>query len=414
MSAEIDVIIVGGGAAGIGAARRLAKAERSALVLEAASRVGGRAWTEEIAGFPLDYGCGWLHSADRNSWVSIAELTGFAIDRSHPAWGNQYQDLGFTSAEQVAARQAFAAWIESLATNPPPSDCAADALTPHGEWNSYVQAMSGFISGDVLRCLSVADYMAYHMASTGLNWRVPSGYGTLVAASFPTTVALHVATPAEAIDIKDRGVTVTTPAGSVRARAVILTVSTAVLARGAIKLPVALDIWRDAATKLPLGYNEKLFLEIVDTSPFESETYVIGNPREMGTGAYYIRPFGRPIIECFLGGNSARVVQESGPAAAFAFALEQLVALFGSSVCRKLRPLVASNWSNTTRVGGAYSYALPGHAAARNVLAQSFEQCLFFAGEATHPFDFSTAHGAYETGVRAAEEAIAALTRSPV
>ena len=170
MSAEIDVIIVGGGAAGIGAARRLAKAERSALVLEAASRVGGRAWTEEIAGFPLDYGCGWLHSADRNSWVSIAELTGFAIDRSHPAWGNQYQDLGFTSAEQVAARQAFAAWIESLATNPPPSDCAADALTPHGEWNSYVQAMSGFISGDVLRCLSVADYMAItwpQRASTG-------------------------------------------------------------------------------------------------------------------------------------------------------------------------------------------------------------------------------------------------------
>jgi len=43
------------------------------------------------------------------------------------------------------------------------------------------------------------------------------------------------------------------------------------------------------------------------------------------------------------------------------------------------------------------------------VLAQPFDDRIFFTGEATHPFDFSTAHGAYESGLRAAEEAIAAL-----
>ena len=64
-----------------------------------------------------------------------------------------------------------------------------------------------------------------------------------------------------------------------------------------------------------------------------------------------------------------------------------------------------------TYVGGAYSHALPGHAAARKDLALPFEQRLFFAGEATHPDDFSTAHGAYESGRRAAEEAIEALAR---
>ena len=60
-------------------------------------------------------------------------------------------------------------------------------------------------------------------------------------------------------------------------------------------------------------------------------------------------------------------------------------------------------------LGGAYSYALPGQAAARNALARPFDQRLFFAGEATHLHDFTTAHGAYQSGVRAADEVLAVL-----
>jgi monoamine oxidase len=94
-----------------------------------------------------------------------------------------------------------------------------------------------------------------------------------------------------------------------------------------------------------------------------------------------------------------------GPAAGFAHATDQPAALFGSSVRCNLHPLVASSWGRMTHVGGAYSHALPGHASARRDLALSFEQCLFFAGEATHTDDFSTAHDAYDSGARAAEEA---------
>jgi monoamine oxidase len=78
-----------------------------------------------------------------------------------------------------------------------------------------------------------------------------------------------------------------------------------------------------------------------------------------------------------------------------------------------LRPLAASSWSASKLVGGAYSYALPGHAAARQSLARSFDARVFFAGEATSAGDFSTAHGAHDSGVRAAEEVIAsAASRS--
>ena len=413
MSVNADVVIVGAGAAGIAAARRLAMSGLSAMVLEATARVGGRARTCDVAGLRLDLGCGWLHSANRNPWTRIAEAAGFAVDRRTPAWGRQYRDLGFSQTEQAAANQAFAAWEQRMATAPPTSDCAADALDPDGEWNAYLQAMSGFISGARLERVSVADYTAYDGASTGCNWRTPVGYGSLIAASLPQPIDLRLSMPVESIELDLSGVKLATPVGAVRARAAILTVSTSVLAGGAFTLPPELDSWRNAAACLPLGRNEKLFLEVVGDSPFAPETRVLGNPRDRRTGVYYIRPFGWPVIECFFGDEGARMTEDMGPAAGFTHATDQLAALFGSGVRRCLHPLVASNWSRMTYVGGAYSHALPGHAAARRDLARPFEHRLFFAGEATHANDFSTAHGAHDSGVRAAEEVIAALAPHP-
>jgi monoamine oxidase len=156
-----------------------------------------------------------------------------------------------------------------------------------------------------------------------------------------------------------------TRVGDVRARAALLTVSTEVLANGTIKLPAELDAWRNAAARLPLGRNEKLFFEILGDAPFETETQVIGNPRDTSTAAYYLRPLGRPVIEAFFGSDGARKVDRDGIDAAFAFALDQLAALFGSDIRGKLRPLAASAWSRDNRIGGGYSYAVPGSADAR-------------------------------------------------
>ena len=192
MNANTDVVIVGAGAAGVAAARHLATSGLSAMVLEATARVGGRAWTCEVAGLHLDLGCGWLHSADRNPWTRIAETAGFAVDRRPPAWGRQYRDLGFSQPEQGAAARAFADWRRRLMETPPTSDCAADALEPNGEWNAYLQIMSGFLNGAGLERLSVADYIAYDTASTGCNWRLPAGYGSLIAASLPHPIELRL------------------------------------------------------------------------------------------------------------------------------------------------------------------------------------------------------------------------------
>jgi len=139
---------------------------------------------------------------------------------------------------------------------------------------------------------------------------------------------------------------------------------------------------------------------------------LLGNPKESRTASYYIRPMGLPVIECFFGGEGARFLEANGHAAGFDFAIEQLAALFGADIRRTLKPLIGSEWSQMKRIGGGYSYALPGHASARAALARPFDGRVFFAGEATSAGDFSTAHGAHDSGVRAADEAIVGLGRT--
>jgi monoamine oxidase len=408
LNTDVDIVVIGGGASGVGAARRLAHSSMKTRVLEAGPRLGGRAWTHEIAGLSLDLGCGWMHSADRNSWVQVARESHVEIDRSKAAWGAQFMNLDFSPVEQSEAWHAFDSWTQRLA-RPSPGDCAVDALDPEERWNAHIRAIAGFISGANLEKLSAADYTAYDEASTEANWRTRTGYGSLIVQAYPRDIPLSLATPVRSLSLTNGGVKVRTHGGDLTARAAVVTVSTVVLAGDTIELPAELAPWRDAAQQLPLGLNEKLFLEIHGDTPFQAETHVTGNPRDALTASYYIRPFGWPVVECFFGGQRARLLCEQGLAAGFEFAIDQLAQLFGSDVRRALRPLIGSNWTRMPRIGGAYSYALPGRADARQRLAQPFDDRVFFAGEATMRGDYSTAHGAHDSGMRAATEAIAAL-----
>ncbi|OHV17625.1 hypothetical protein BK022_04475 [Methylorubrum extorquens] len=277
-----------------------------------------------------------------------------------------------------------------------------------------MRAIAGFMSGVSPENISATDYLAYDEASTGKNWNLPLGYGTLVAASLPSSTALRLATPVERIDLTADCVAVATRAGTVRAGAAILTVSTTVLAGDAIRLPPGTEPWREAAAALPLGRNEKVFLEIGRDTAFEADSHAYGKLRDARSAAYSIRPNGWPVIEAFLGGEGARILEEEGPAAGFAFVSAELTGLFGGDVASATRPLAATSWSRVASIGGAYSCALPGQSQARARLARPFEDRLFFAGEATHPHDFTTAHGAHDSGQRAADEVLVALRdRSP-
>ena len=408
---DIDIAIIGGGAAGIGAARHLAGKGMRVMLIEAAPRLGGRAWTLDLAGLKLDMGCAWLHSASRNVWTGLAEAAGVEIYRRPAAWRRQYRDLGFSQAEQDAAGAAFDAWSQRLIDSPPTDDVAAGALEPGGKWNNYIRTIVGFISGGRLEEMSAADYAAYEDASTDENWRMPGGYGALVASHFPTEIGLKLSSPVHEISLTGKGVTLTTSGGAITARAAILTCSTAMLSCGRIKLPAGAAAWQEAAAQLPLGHDEKVIFELLEPDVFEPDSHLFGDPRDLKSMSYSIRPMGFPTIECYLGNDSAEIIIQEGPVAAYAAALDGLVALLGHGIRRQLRPLVSTDWTRTTHIGGSYSYARPGQQGARAALARPFEERLFFAGEATHATDFSTAHGAYDSGMRAAQEVLGLMAR---
>jgi monoamine oxidase len=121
-----------------------------------------------------------------------------------------------------------------------------------------------------------------------------------------------------------------------------------------------------------------------------------------------LRPFGRPHIEVYFGGRLPRELESQGDDALFHFAASELAQLFGNDFARRLKPIGLHRWGVDPYARGAYSFALPGCADGRAVLAEPVDNRLFFAGEACSPHDFSTAHGALQTGVAAANAVIAA------
>ncbi len=409
MPDHVDILIVGGGAAGIAAARRLAAGPRSVLLLEAGERLGGRAFTRSLAGMPLDLGCGWLHSADRNPWAELAQADGWTIDRSPPAWREQWQEIGFSKREQSEALAAFEAFDKRLREEPPPTDRAADALDPDCRWNAWLEALSGYINGAELGCLSIADYLAYDEADSDVNWRLPGGYGAFVAAA-GADLPVRLGAPVTTIDRRTTLLRATGPWGAVTADRAIVAVPTSVLADQRLRFDPPLPDKAEAAADLPLGLANKAFLLLDRPEPFEPDTQLLGDPNDPATGSYYLRPFGRPVIECFFGGAGARSLEAEGEGAAADFAVTQLVGLLGSDMRRRLTPLAETSWGADPLFGGSYSHALPGKAGARACLAAPVENRIFFAGEACSASDFSTAHGAYATGVAAAEAALSSLS----
>jgi monoamine oxidase len=165
----------------------------------------------------------------------------------------------------------------------------------------------------------------------------------------------------------------------------------------------------DAAAGLPLGLADKVYLRLDGAEEFPKDSHLYGAVDRVNTGTYHLRPFGRPLIEAYFAGQCARDLEAEGEAAFASFAIGELAALLGDGIRKRLHPVATTAWAQDPYAMGSYSHALPGHAGARLTLAAPVDGRVFFAGEACMVHDFSTAHGAYRSGVAAAEAVIAAL-----
>lgn len=404
---SVDVAIIGAGAAGLGAAHALRDSGLSVIVLEARNRLGGRAWTVQASpDVTFDVGCGWLHSAEKNSFVPIARQLAFELNKDLPPWRERPYGNAFPQSERDDFMRAMDAFYERLwqAAQKGKDEPASLSLEPGNRWNPMIDAISTYINGCELKDMSTLDWDAYE--DSELNWRVRRGYGALIAAyGAPCPVALNC--NVTLIDHSGARVRIETSQGPLTGARVIVTVPTNLIADETIRFSPPLPAKVDAAAGLPLGLDDKVTLALEGAEAFPKEGNLRGASMRTEMGTYHIRPFGQPCIEGFFGGSFARALEHAGEGAIAAHSIDEIAGFLGNDIRRKLKPLYESRWGHDPFARGSYSHALPGHAGDRAVLAAPVDGRLFFAGEATSPTFFTTAHGARDSGERAAKEVLA-------
>ncbi len=424
-----DVIVVGGGAAGLSAAGELAERGRSVLLLEGRSRLGGRVRTERPPGWPLpvELGAEFVHGRSEELFriVQEAGLLVVRIPNAHlTRQGGRVQFL-----PDVWKR--FEALTKRMRTSGPDRSVAEflraqRSLSPIDRklFSSFVE---GYDAAPVDRASEQSLSTAGQEPETPderAQFRIISGYDGVIRwlRSQLQNGRCEVRTSAAVRQVHWRRgrVDVTTAGGERhRARRAILTVSAGVLqeppgARGAISFDPDPAPARRALAGIAMGdvvrivlrFREDFWREKLPDGPLAGFFHSFSAPLPTWWSA---APVEAPMLTAWAGGPRATRLLASSPQARLNAALESLGSLFGIARRRARRLLVAAHfhdWSRDPFFRGAYSYQVVGGANAPARLARPIEDTLFFAGEATIAEMSGTVPAAVVSGRRAARRAL--------
>lgn len=408
-SKDVDVVIVGAGAAGLAAGQALRQWGISYRILEARERIGGRAWTEAASlGTEFDCGCAWLHSARRNPMRALAEGHGFTLAKDMTT--RFHLDGRFAGADEAQAIQAFIGYQFHAAVKCGllgKDVCAATVMDSHHPWTPFLDYMVAAING-----VDAIDYSTGDAAAeddTGDDWLIREGLGNLVRlAGAPLNV--ETACAVSTVDWTQTPVRIVSEHGQLRAKTAIITVPVGVLAAGTPCFRPPLPEWKQTALEaIPMGRSEKIAFRFDDeVFGLPANTYLNALDANGAFGAH-IRPFGESVAIVYVGGRLARELGELRDADAAAIMLDRLQGVFGNAIADKLTASTVTGWSRDRWTRGGYSAARPGHAHRRRDLMAALGERVYFAGEATSTAAFATVHGAWLSGYDAARRVAAQL-----
>jgi len=411
LAAAVDVVIVGAGAAGIAAARRIAAAGRKLVLLEASDHIGGRCFTEtHTFGVPYDHGAHWIHAPDFNPLMKLTPRRGIEV---YPAPASQKVRIGRRYAREGELEDFLALQVRAnraIADAARKGDVACAQALPNdlGDWRPAVEFVLGpFVCGKELAQVSALDFARAAERNTDAFCR--QGLGALIAA-LAERLPVKLSTPATAIDTRGT-VTVETPKGAITARAVIVTASTNVVASGTIKFTPELPKRQlDALSKLSLGSYDHVALELADNPlGFESDDLVFEKASDARTAAILANVSGTPLCLIEVAGPFGRELASHGEAAMVDFAADWLAGLYGADVKKSIKRSHATRWNYEPWTLGAFSVAAPGWQGARRTLMEPVQNVIWFAGEAVHETMWGTVGGAWESGERAADAVLRRL-----
>jgi monoamine oxidase len=405
---EADIVVVGAGAAGIAAARRIMAANRKVIVVEASNQIGGRCQTDlSTFDVPFDRGARWMHNPETNPLIKLARSAGLEISTAPQG---QKIRIGRRNARPGEIEEFLAALVRANraiddAARRFDVSCASVLPKDLGIWADTAEFVLGAsFSGKDLKDISVGDKSRAQERNTAIACR--QGLGTLIA-KLGEQVPVALSTPASRIGWGSRDVSVETPSGKILARAAVITVSTNVLAAGNIKFASELPKRTlDAASRLSLGSYDRIALQMPGNPlGLARDDIVIEQSNSLKTALIYANTGGSSLCSIDVGGSFGRDLSAQGEAAMVAFAKEWLTKLFGSEVAAAVKKSSATRWNAAPFALGAMSAASPGGQSSRKVLGEPIG-CMYLAGEATHETLWGTIDGAWESGERAAEAAL--------
>jgi monoamine oxidase len=413
----VDVVIVGAGAAGIAAARRVLFAGRTCVVLEASDAVGGRCRTDRtIFGMPYDRGARALYTPETNPVARLALQNGFDIYPAPPGQRLRISRRYGRESEVEDMLSALARTNAAIADVARKADIACAQAMPKdlGEWRSTIEFMLGphFCGKDVEETSTVDMARA---AERDVQAFCRQGLGSVLA-KLAADLPVRIATPATRIIWAGRpGVRVETAQGTIDARTVIVTASTSVLAAG--KLVFAPELPKrqvEAIERLKLGSFDHVTLELPGNPlGLRSDEQVFERASNQRTAALLANIGGSTLCTVNVGGRFGRELAAKGTDEMIAFALDWLDGLYGAGLKRVVGRTHATRWNEEPWIMGAMSAASPGGQFARRTLMDALNNRIWFAGEAVHERLWGTVAGAWESGDRAALAALQVIAPTP-
>ena len=398
-----DTVVIGAGAAGLAAARTLRERGLDVLLVESSDRIGGRAFTDTtIFGIPYDLGASWLHAAHLNPFVSYGQQQGFDV---YPEPGNYTYFVGNRRAsndETATADRLYRSAYQAISTagRRRKDISALEAIGTErlqAPWGPTVTAEIGaWEMGADLDQFSSLDW--WNMED-GENYFCREGFGALVA-HYGREVPVSLNTAVTGVDWNGTGVTVRTRKGDIRTNRIIVTVSTGVLASGAIHFSPALPPAKEESfDAIRMGTYNHIALQFRRDLLGTGADHYIARQVDSEEAIGWIMNL-RNTTLCFgyTGGRYGKLLEEAGPSAAIDVGLSELEKILGSGIRKEFIKGFFTTWGSYPHTIGSYAAALPGKYRYRRVLREPVAERIYFAGEACHPSLAATVAGAFLSG----------------